>query len=159
MEQMLHFLSRDKPHLISYQSLSSFYDKRSHSGLIIIVYWQWGRNHDSGGQTLVPHYRLHASDTETEIGRTSRKTARNVLWFQQECLLSNCISHDKGGLSSAGIHSLWRGLLWGSGNNWPDQVPTPIAQHLCHQNCQVTMSQIFLLSRFWFERFLELIKA
>lgn len=62
--------------------------------------------------------------------------------FRKNVMLSNCISLalavHKGGLSSAGIHCLWRGLLRGSGNNWPDQVPTLRAPHLFCHNWKVT---------------------
>ncbi len=79
-EQMLSFLNPDKSHLNAIQSLSPCCDKESHSECIFVS-WQQGRNHDSGPghKKFVPHPCFNALDGETEIGRMSRQTAREVL--------------------------------------------------------------------------------
>lgn len=156
------FLSRDKPNPIAVQSLSSFRDKGDHSGLITAC-WQRGRNHDCGAQKSAPHqHHLHASDTKIEIGRTQRQTARNVLWFQQECLLSNCISlalaatkepfFSRNPLFVKGsAPRLWKQLAWSSSH--------AVSMTFGYQNCRVTkgqaqqsgLCQTFLLSRFRFD--------
>lgn len=81
-----------------------------------------------------------------QVQELSTQIVRDVIWFQQECLLSNCIpfalAAHKDDLSSAQIHCLQRGMLPGSGNNWPQHVPTPIVQHLCHQSCWFGSQQV-----------------
>lgn len=167
MGQMLCFLSLDKPNLIAFQSLSSFYDKESHSGLITVCWrkgqesWLWGTKVCSTPSSPCPD-----SENRNKQNIETHSEKCLMIWTRMSAkqLYFTRISRDKGGLSSAGIHCLWRGLLRGSGNNWPDQVPTLLAWHLCYQNCQVTMGQaqqggfcqIFLYSCFWFDRFLKL---
>lgn len=127
-------------------------------------------NRDSGGTKLcssplspcLTHWnsneRSIETDSEESLMISTRMSAKQLYFTRISC--------DKGGLSSAGIHYLWRGLLRGPGNNWPHQVPTPIAQHLRYQSCQIVVSraqqgcvcQTFLLSCFWFDKFLHLIE-
>lgn len=132
---------------------------------ILVVCWQRDGNHDSGALKFVPPHHLsclkHWNRNRQNIETDSEKCLMISTRMSAKQLYFTRISCDNGGLSSAGIHCLWRGLLQGSGNNWPDRVPTPIAQHLCYQNCYVrsgwvrhnrgSFCQMFLLSWFWFD--------